>query len=143
MRIIKYFLLIILISVLCSCANSENTKSVTINNKKIKIEIADTAETRYQGLSDKEELCDNCGMLFIFPDKQIRTFVMRDMNFPLDMVWIDDNKIVKINKNTIHEASNSVMRYSSDVPVNYVLEVNGGFCDGDDIKTGDNVEFDL
>lgn len=132
-----------LILALSACANRENSEYVIINNEKINIEIADTPESRYQGLSGRKELCDNCGMLFIFPDKQIRTFVMRDMNFPLDMIWINDNKVVKINKNTIPESSNPVMRYSSDVPVNYVLEVNGGFCDKNEIKVRDGVEFDL
>lgn len=132
-----------------SACSQDNEKFVTINNKKIKIEIADTPELQYQGLSNKKELCDNCGMLFVFSDKQVRTFVMRNMNFPLDIIWIDDNlsaqagKIVKINKNAIPESSNPVMRYSSDLPVNYVLEVNAGFCDGNEIKVGDSVEFDL
>lgn len=140
----KKFLFLIFSAVLILSACSQgNEKFVTINNIKIKVEIADTAETRYQGLSNREELCNDCGMLFIFSGKQIRTFVMRDMNFPLDMIWIDDNKIVKINKNAIPEGSNSVMRYSSDVLVNYVLEINGGFCDGNGIEVGDSIEFDL
>ena len=51
--------------------------------------------------------------------------------------------VVKINKNTISEGSNPVMRYSNDGPVDYVLEVNGGFCDGENIKVGDGIGFDL
>ncbi len=146
----KKFLFLIFSAVLILSACSQgNEKFVTINNTKIKVEIADTPELQYQGLSNREELCDNCGMLFVFPDKQILTFVMRDMNFPLDIIWIDDNlsaqagKIVKINKNAIPEGSNPVMRYSSDMPVNYVLEINAGFCDGNGIEVGDSVEFDL
>ena len=136
------FLICVTILILSACSQADE-KSVTINNAKIKIEIADTAELRYKGLSNKKELCDNCGMLFIFPEKEIRTYVMRDMNFALDMIWIDDDKIIKINKNTIPEGSNPVMRYSSDALVNYILEVNGGFCEDNGIKAGDGVEFDL
>jgi len=139
----KYLFLICGVTLILSACSQENEKHVIINNKKIKVEIADTAELQYRGLSDREELCDNCGMLFVFPDKQVRTFVMRNMNFPLDMIWIDDDKIVKINKNTIPEANNPVMRYSSDVLVNYVLEVSGGFCDENGIRVGDEVGFDL
>ena len=138
----KILFLLCCILILSACSQG-NEKFVIINNTKIKVEIVDTAELRYQGLSGKKELCDNCGMLFIFSGKEVRTFVMRDMNFPLDIIWIDDDKIVKINKNAIQEGSDPVMRYSSDAPVNYVLEVNGGFCDRDGIGAGDSVEFDL
>ncbi|MBA3047577.1 DUF192 domain-containing protein [Patescibacteria group bacterium] len=124
-----------------SACSSNNIKSATINNTEIKIEIADTPELRYQGLSNKEKLCADCGMLFVFPNKEIRTFVMRDMNFPLDIIWIDDEKVVKINKNTLPEGSDPVMRYSSDAPANYVLEVNSGFCEENGIGVGDKINL--
>ncbi len=138
----KILFLLCCILILSGCSQ-DNEKFVIINNIEIKVEIADTAELRYKGLINKKELCDNCGMLFIFPEKEIRTFVMRDMNFALDMIWIDDDKIIKINKNTIPEGNNPVMRYSSDMPVNYVLEVNGGFCEENGIEAGDGVELGL
>lgn len=112
---------------------------VIINDKIVNVEIANTAEKHYQGLSNRKNLCDNCGMLFIFPDKKERTFVMRNMNFPLDIIWIDDDKIVKIDKNLLPEGENPVNNYSPDIPVNYVLEVNGGFADKNNIKTGDKI----
>ena len=138
----KKFLLLTCGSILIlSGCSQDNEKFCIINNAKIKIEIADTAELRYKGLSNKKELCDNCGMLFIFPEKEIRTYVMRDMNFALDMIWIDNDKIIKINKNAIPEGSNPVMRYSSDALVNYVLEVNGGFCGENGIEVGDKINL--
>lgn len=114
---------------------------VIIDNKIIEAEIADTAEKHYQGLSNRKNLCDNCGMLFIFPDKKERTFVMRDMNFPLDIIWIDDDKIVKIDKNLLPEGSNPKMLYSSGQPVNYVLEMNSGYAGKHGFKTGDMVKY--
>lgn len=114
---------------------------VIIDNKIIEAEIADTDEKRYQGLGNKKNLCDNCGMLFIFSDKRERNFVMRNMNFPLDIIWIDDDKIVKINKNLPPEGENPVNNYSPDIPVNYVLEVNGGFADKNNIKKGGKIIF--
>lgn len=121
-------------------SDSDYTK-VIINDKIVNVEIAGTAEKHYQGLSNRENLCENCGMLFVFPDKKERTFVMRDMNFPLDIIWIDDDKIVKIDKNLPSEGSNPKILYSSGQPVNYVLEVNAGFCDKNNIKIGDKIIY--
>lgn len=114
---------------------------VIINDKIVNVEIADTAEKHYQGLSNRKNLCDNCGMLFIFPDKKERTFVMRNMNFPLDIIWISNDKIVKIDKNLLPEGSNPKMLYSSGQPVNYVLEMNSGYAGKHGFKTGDMVKY--
>ncbi|MFH0923444.1 MAG: DUF192 domain-containing protein [Candidatus Falkowbacteria bacterium] len=136
------FLLFFIILILSACSPG-NEKIVTINNTKIKIEIADTPELRYQGLSNKEKLCADCGMLFVFPNKEMKTFVMRDMNFPIDIIYINDDKIVEINKNAPSEGSDPVMRYSSDLPANYVLEVNSGFCEENKIEIGDEIRYNF
>lgn len=136
----KYIVLILLLILLSSCS-ANNNSYVIINNKKIDIEVVDTDELRYNGLSNRESLCKDCGMFFVWNNKQERTFVMRNMNFSLDMIFIDDDKIVKISKNAFPEGSDYVMRYESGEPVNYVLEVNAGFCDEYDIEEGDNVEI--
>lgn len=116
---------------------SENI--IEINGKEIKVEIADTPELQYLGLSNRESLCANCGMLFKFNDKQIRTFVMHNMNFPLDIIWIDGNMIVGISENLPLEGADYKNRYRSPAPVDYVLEVNAGFAEGNNIKVGDEI----
>jgi len=120
---------------------SISVPSVEINNTIITLEIADTTEKQWQGLSDRKFLDDNSGMLFVFPNLQTRTFVMRRMNFPLDIIWIKDRIILKIDKNLPPEGENYIKRYNSIYPVNYVLEVNGGFTDKHNIKTGDKVKL--
>lgn len=114
---------------------------VTINNKKINAEIADTDIKRYNGLSYRENLCIDCAMLFVFADREERTFVMRNMYFPLDIIWIDGDKIVAISKNLLPEGKQPIKFYHSDTPVNYVLEVNAGLADKYDFKIGDKVNF--
>jgi len=115
--------------------------SVRINNTVASVELADEASEQWQGLSDRESLGEQDGMLFVFPDMQKRTFVMRRMHFPLDIIWIRDNKIVGIAKNLAPEGENPKEFYSSPERVNYVLEVNGGFCDKQGIEVGDVVEI--
>ena len=117
--------------------------TVVINDKKIKVEIADEFLEVKQGLSDREKLADKKGMLFVFEDKNERIFWMKNMHFPLDIIWIEDEKIVGIEKNLPPEGENPKKQYYSKIPVNYVLEVNAGFTDKNNIKVGDKVIFDL
>lgn len=137
----KFIFLIVLTAVLSGCSQTPEKKSIKINNHKINIEIADTPEEQYRGLSERENLCENCGMLFQFPDKRKVDFVMRDMKFDLDIIWISDNKIIKIDKNLPAEGSEPKNIYNSDSLINQVLEVNAGFCDQNNIKTGDLIVF--
>lgn len=122
--------------------NSLNdSRSVSINKKVIKVELASSAISQYRGLSKRESLCADCGMLFIFPDKQIRTFVMRNMNFPLDIIFIADGKIINIKKNLEPEGNSPTKTYQSMTPANSVLELNGGYCEKYNIIVGDIITF--
>lgn len=61
----------------------------------VKIEIAKTKEDRIRGLSGKKQLDVDSGMLFIFDKPNIYKFWMKDMNFPIDIIWIDKDFIIK------------------------------------------------
>ena len=80
-----------------------NTKSTTITlprGEVLHTEVADTEVTRAQGLSDRESLCDDCAMLFVFPENGYYGFWMKDMKFNIDIVFLDQDKhIVNIYKN--------------------------------------------
>lgn len=112
-----------------------------IKNKEINVELAVSPEKKYLGLSHRENIPDDFGMLFLFFDKEIRTFVMRDMKFNLDIVFIDENEIVKIYKNLSFEEFSQNIIYKSSTPVDKVLELKGGFCDQNKISVGDNFYF--
>ncbi|MFA4942080.1 MAG: DUF192 domain-containing protein [Patescibacteria group bacterium] len=116
---------------------------VIINkNLKITVELAQNDLERYQGLSNRKSLCQNCGMLFSWPDPEVQYFVMRDMKFPLDIIFIADQKIVKIENNLWPE-DDPTINYSSDVPVNYALEVNGGLTERYGVSVGDEVIINI
>jgi len=101
---------------------------------KIDIQIAKTEFDRELGLMYRKNMDESQGMLFIFPDSQVRNFWMRNTLIPLDMLFINDSKIVlNIAKNT---TPYSDMSYSSAGPAKYVLEVNGGFTDRHNITKG-------
>jgi uncharacterized protein len=112
--------------------------NVVINGKIIRAEIADNFEAWRQGLSDRKTLDPEAGMLFVFPDKQIRNFWMKNMHFPLDIIWIDDDRVVNISANLPPEGETPAATYDSVIPVNYVLEVNAGLAERYNIKAGDS-----
>lgn len=114
-------------------------KTVYINKKLVQVEIADNSLARYKGLSFRKELCGNCGMLFVYDSSRERIFTMRNMKFPLDFIWINDNKIIQINKEINPAQKNKETPMIKGPKSNYVLEVNAGFCDKNNIKTGDKI----
>ena len=65
-------------------------KIIEINDKEIAVEVAATAETRSKGLSGRGSLEEGTGMLFIFDSPAQYGFWMKDMNFAIDIVWIDE-----------------------------------------------------
>ena len=111
------------------------------NGKQIKIEIADNTFQQAKGLMFRETLDKNSGMLFIFDKPQILTFWMQNTLIPLDMIWLDENYIVvDITKNAQPCPPNTkCATYSPNKPAIYVLEVNAGYSDENNINAGDKL----
>jgi len=119
---------------------------VTISNQKIYVDIADTPQKRHFGLSGRTKLAGNEGMLFDFKeDNTYRIIWMKDMLIAIDVIWINDGKIVQLNKNIPppkeNTPDNQLNTYKSNVPVDHVLEVSAGFCDKNNIRVGDKVDL--
>ncbi len=106
---------------------------------KIDIQIANTEFDRELGLMFRKNMNENQGMLFIFPDTAVRSFWMRNTEIPLDMIFVDASKtILNIAKNT---TPYSDVSYTSAGAAKYVVEVNGGFTDRHNIKSGDVISW--
>lgn len=113
-----------------------------INNQAISLELAKTPEDQYQGLSDRQSLCPDCGMLFLFNESKSETFVMRKMNFKLDIIWLNNNKIIGYNENLTPENTEPYTLYKSPSPVNQVLEVNAGYIKNHNLKINDILTYE-
>lgn len=122
---------------------SSEVSYVKIGSNIIKIDLAISREEQIRGLSGRKSLCPDCGLLFIFPQRQVRSFWMKNMNFPIDIIWIDGGKIVKIDKDLPPEGEFPEKSYSSVVPADIVLEVNAGYSDRHNIKEGDKAGINL
>ncbi len=92
---------------------------------RLNLEVVDTERERTRGLSGRESLGKNAGMLFVFPVSNTYGFWMKDMNFSIDIVWLDENfEIVYIKEEVSPETYPESFR--PDTPARYVLEVNAG-----------------
>ena len=84
------------------------------------VELALTEEEQYKGLSGRESLAEKEGMLFIFKEEKSPYFVMRNMDFPLDFLFIDkDNKIIDIQTGEV----DSKDHYEVDETIKAILEL--------------------
>lgn len=112
-----------------------------IGNNKVKIEIADNPIETYRGLSFRESLPEGNAMLFIFSDYEKRSFVMRNMNFPIDIIFIKDNVVKEIKADCPPEGSDYKIIYESADEVNMVLEVPAGYAERNNIEPGTIFRF--
>jgi uncharacterized protein len=111
---------------------------VTMGPVKVKAEVVKTQEKLYMGLSYRDALPTGQGMLFFMPRVEVQNFCMRDMQFSLDFIWIVQGKIVGVEKQVPPTFTGTI---SSPGPVNYVLEVPGGFVDSYGVKVGNEVSW--
>ena len=113
---------------------------VKIAGVTLKVELALTSGTQEKGLSGKNNLEENEGMLFIFNHTDKYPFWMKDMNFPIDIIWIgEDLRVVYIKKNALPESYPETFTPSQNA--RYVLEVFSSFSEKNNLKEGDKVEF--
>jgi uncharacterized membrane protein (UPF0127 family) len=117
-----------------------------VNDITVRVDIADTEAERVQGLSGKKAIKEVDGLLFVFPESDFHSIWMKDMNFPIDIIWIDENlKVVGIEKGVTPDTYPRAFRPSR--PVKYILETNVHFSDTYSFKAGHEVQlpsqFDL
>ena len=118
---------------------------VKIKGLIIHVDLAITPDQQEKGLSIKNNLSNNQGMLFPFNTPGDYSFWMKDMKFPLDIIWINsDNKIVHIEKN-LQPCVFILLCPTYSPPANsntkYVLEVNADYTTKNNINVGDKVSF--
>lgn len=106
---------------------------ITVGSLSYRAEVSRDTATRARGLSGRESLCQSCAMLFVFPTPGRQSFWMKDMQFPLDILWISDGVIV-YKESDVSPTSKEIL--SPEVISDMVLEINPN----PRIKAGDRVE---
>jgi len=115
--------------------------TVCIKDTCIQAEVVSAFAEREKGLMFRESLGDDKGMLFIFEEEGLYSFWMKNMRFPLDIIWLDLNKKIVDIKENVMPCSGSCEILSPENKAKYVLEVNAGFTRRNKVKVGEVVRF--
>ena len=122
--------------VITAVFSKPSIQTVNLKGEKIVVEVADTVAKQIQGLSGRASMKNNEGMLFVFKEEAIQSFWMKDMQFSLDILWIDENKIiVGIERNVSPDTFPQT--FSPYKPALYVLELNAGWTEKHQVVAGD------
>lgn len=115
---------------------NENNYAI-IKNRKIFLEIADTPEKQFKGLMHIKQLPENQGMIFLFDKAEPRSFWMKNMEMPIDIIFLRNRKIITIHRNV--QPDNGGKLYTSAYKSDCAIEVSAGFCDKYNVQEGDFV----
>jgi uncharacterized membrane protein (UPF0127 family) len=115
---------------------------VVIRGQYIGVEVAATDAQKQRGLGGRPSMPASAGMLFPYDHKEDYNFWMRDMQFPLDFIWIDGETVVDITENVLPpRPGEKPAIVKPRVLVDKVLEVNAGTVKRLGIVIGDKAEF--
>jgi uncharacterized membrane protein (UPF0127 family) len=125
---------------------------VTVNGYNLSADLAITGGQIEKGLSVKDQLKENEGMLFVFDTSSNQSFWMKNMKFPIDIMWLDKNRtVVHVERNlqpciTVHKVDIAVFDCAVYTPyrnARYVLETVAGFSQRHNVKLGTSVHVYL
>ena len=113
---------------------------VRIGGIAIDVEVADTRTERIQGLSGRGSIEPIQGLLFIFDESDYHGVWMKDMNFPIDLIWInEDFEVIAITEGVLPESYPNI--YEPPTPVLYLIETARYFSESFGIRVGDTVKI--
>lgn len=120
-----------------------STVGVAISATSWCAEVAQSSAAQSKGLSGRTGLSKSSAMLFPFSEPSRYQFWMKDMQFDIDILWIQDSRVVDITHGAKHPESQvddaSLPRYTPKTPVNFVLEVANG--EASHVAIGDTVTY--
>jgi len=138
----SFFTVILIFPIFISGCKSSNIKQICVKDYCFRSEAVDNEATRERGLMYRDRLCQGQGMLFIFGKSGIYSIWMKNMLFPIDIIWISqDKRIVYLTENAQPCLSDPCPVFTSLIPASYALEVNSGFVKSHRLRIGDTFKF--
>ena len=122
----------------------ERREGGACREREFSVELAITPEERQRGLSNRESLPADAGMLFVYEEERVLSFWMRETLIPLDILFIDrEGRIVDIQTMAPEPgvSTGDLTTYRSAEPAMYALEVNAGVADELGLMPGMEVSF--
>ena len=121
---------------------STNAPQIRIAGVTLTVEIAKTSTEQAKGLSGRDKLPADHGMLFVFDHEDFWGFWMIDMKFPLDIIWFNSNRqVVYIQQNLPPCTPQGCPVFEPPVKAIYVLEVDAGFVQAHNVTLGTTFAF--
>ncbi|MFN3188431.1 MAG: DUF192 domain-containing protein [Candidatus Paceibacteria bacterium] len=112
--------------------------SMMIDSVMVQASVASTTETRTKGLSDTPHLPEDVVKLFVFDESQEWSFWMKDMNYPIDIIWVDATGSIVHIEESVSPASYP-KSFVPNRPAKYVVETVAGFVKKYGVGVGDRV----
>jgi len=140
----KLILTICAVLLLSGCQTQELTPtSACFHDKCFDLEIAATGQQKITGLMKHFELDTDSGMLFVYEKPQVIDIWMKDMNFPIDIIWLDKKKKVVGTKENVQPCvpGQDCSSYGAGKSSKYVLEINAGLIEEYGLSLDDIIEF--
>jgi len=124
--------------------NGYRQVNVAVNNVKLVADVAVNEEQKTKGLAIKENLSENEAMLFVFATAGNHAFWMKDMKFPIDIIWMDSNKTVVHVEHSLEPCTPvSCQIYQPNSNSLYALETIAGFANKYNVIDGTKMQFSL
>lgn len=129
-------------------AEDSTTQQVTIKSETFTLELALDDASRLQGLSDRAEIADDGGMLFVFPKEDIRSFVMRRCLVPIDIAFLNaGGEVVWMHAMQVERNPDTpeyrLKQYSSHYPALFAIELKEGSLRRLGLAQGDRIDLPL
>ena len=124
-------------------ADRKNDAQVLVNNAKFNVSLAKTDTEKQIGLSNTKTLAQNKGMLFVFDKPAYYAFWMKEMKFPIDIIFIRGDKVTTVFSNVLPPSSTNghLPLYQPRDASEKVLEVNAGMAEKYNIHEGSTVDI--
>ena len=139
----KVVVLTLTVLLLSACYQEQRTARIVIEacagTVNYHVEVADNVLSRAQGLMERDPLPRKTGMLFLYKRETSVSFWMKNVTFPLDIIFIDNaGNVVKIHENAL---PHDLTPIQSEVPIIAVLELRGGTAKQDKIAINDMIDI--
>jgi len=135
-----FLFLIFFILIFFFLKNTSKSDYFIINDKVLKVDIAFNQKEHELGLSGRKNIPKNYGLLFVFSEPAIYGFWMKDMLFPIDIIWLNaDFQIVYFQENVQPVSFPEI--FKNTTPALYVLEVSANFIQENNLTLNQKLNF--
>ena len=143
--IIAVLAVIVLLPVVALVERQHTLRQIIIkapNGAVLSAEVVSGIGDRMRGLSNREYLSYNEAMLFVFPDAGMHGIWMKDMRFPIDIIWLDEQQMVLTIESNVSPDSYPTV-FNPVTPAKYVVEVNAGWAMQNEVEIKTKLNFKL